>query len=75
MFDRLTSKEVAGMPVGFVAALICCLAGIVAGWDVAMSLDKIRSFSEIARPASLTVAFGILGAMLAVATTHRLDRD
>ena len=75
MFDRLTSKEVAGMPLGFVVALVSCMGGIVAAWNVALSLDKIRSFSEIAQPSALAVTLGFLAAAVAVATTHQLDRD
>ena len=75
MFDRLTSKEVAGMPLGFIVALISCLGGIGAAWNVALSLETIRSFSEIARPSALAVALGFIAAAIAVATTHRLDHD
>jgi uncharacterized membrane protein YdcZ (DUF606 family) len=75
MFDRLTRREVAGMPVGFVLALISSLLGVAAAWNVALSLDTIRSFAEIARPAFLAVTLGVLAAVVAVVTTHRIDRD
>lgn len=75
MFDRLTRTEFAGLPIGFAVALASLLAGLWPAWRIALSLDSIRSFSEIAVPSSFAVLFGVIAAVAAVATTHKLDRD
>ena len=75
MVDRLTRRKFAGMPLGLLAALVSCVGSVIAAWDVALSLQSIRSFSEIAKPSSFAVGLGVLAAVLAVVTMRNLDRD
>lgn len=75
MIDRFVQRMILGMPLGFLVALVCCAVGLAAGWKVALSLDDMRSFADIARPSVIAIGCAAIGALVAIATTHRIDRE
>lgn len=75
MFRRLFVKAVVGEPLGFMAAAVLVVLGIVCGLVVAMALPSMHSFRDIAWPSLLGVVFAALGAGVGVRTLHMLEDE
>ena len=72
MAKRLLISEVFGIPRGFILALAAAFISTLFAFDIAIQLDGIRSFGEIAVPFVIGIVTGLAAASFAVATSRAL---